>query len=110
MSTKELVVSLKQQIADLTKEKKDAVKLCDEKDAKIKLILIKLEQCNTEVHTMGKKISELETKLKKKQQIKRVIDEKITEILENTSENKEKKDASSVDKGGAEVLKEFYEK
>ena len=59
---------------------------------------------------MGKKISELEIKLKKKQQIKRVIDEKITEILENTSENKEKKDASSVDKGGADMLKEFYEK
>ena len=59
---------------------------------------------------MGKKIAELESKLKKKQEIKRVIDKKITEILENTEEKKEKKDASSVDKGGADMLKEFYEK
>ena len=59
---------------------------------------------------MGKRIAELESKLKKKQEIKRVIDKKITEILENTEENKEKKDAPSVDNGGADMLKEFYEK
>ena len=59
---------------------------------------------------MGKKIAELESKLKKKQEIKRVIDKKITEILENTEEKKEKKAASSGDKGGADMLKEFYEK
>ncbi len=110
MSDKELVTALKHQIADLTTEKNDAIKLASEKDSKIKQLLIQLENANDDTHTMGKKISELETKLKKKQQIKRVIDEKITEILENTSENKEKKDALSVDKGGAEVLKEFYEK
>lgn len=89
MSTKELVVSLKQQIADLTKEKKDAVKLCDEKDAKIKLILIKLEQCNTEVHSMGKKIQELEADAVKKSRIKRIINEKIDEVLEKKEEIKD---------------------
>jgi len=88
MSTKELVVSLKQQIADLTKEKKDAVKLCDEKDSKIKLILIKLEQCNTEVHSMGKKIQELEADAVKKSRIKRIINEKIDEVLEKKEEIK----------------------
>ena len=45
MSDKELVTELKQQIADLTQEKKDAIKLASEKDSKIKQILIKLEQC-----------------------------------------------------------------
>jgi hypothetical protein len=47
------------------------------------------------VQSAGKKIAELEKKLNKKQTIKRVIDEKITEILENTDE---KKDSESVDK------------
>ena len=89
MSTKELVVSLKQQIADLTKEKKDVVKLCDEKDAKIKLILIKLEQCNIEVHSMGKKIQELEADAVKKSRIKRIINEKIDEVLEKKEEIKD---------------------
>ena len=89
MSTKELVVSLKQQIADLTKEKKDVVKLCDEKDSKIKLILIKLEQCNNEVHTMGKKIQELEADAVKKSRIKRIINEKIDEVLEKKEEIKD---------------------
>jgi len=56
MSDKELVTELKQQIADLTQEKKDVIKLCDEKDSKIKQILIKLEQSNLDTHAMGKKI------------------------------------------------------
>ena len=69
-----------------------------------------MEQANQDVHTMGKRIAELETKLRKKQKIKRVIDEKITEILENPSIIEEKKDDESVDKGGADMVKEFYEK
>ena len=66
MSDKELVTELKHQIADLTQEKKDVIKLCDEKDSKIKQILIKLEQSNLDVHSMGKKIHALEEKLVKK--------------------------------------------
>ena len=45
MSDKELVTELKHQIADLTQEKDDAIKLVSQKDSKIKQILIKLEQC-----------------------------------------------------------------
>ena len=42
-----------------------------------------------------------------KQTIKRVIDEKITEVLENIEENK---NSESVDKEGTDMLKEVYEK
>ena len=90
MSDKELVTELKHQIADLTQEKKDVIKLCDEKDSKIKQILIKLEQSNLDVHSIGKKIHALEEKASKKATFKRIINEKIDEVLE-------KKDELSVD-------------
>ena len=86
MSDKELVAELKQQIADLTQEKKDVIKLCEEKDSKIKQILIKLEQSNLDVHSMGKKIHALEEKASKKATFKRIINEKIDEVLEKKDE------------------------
>ena len=86
MSDKELVAELKQQIADLTQEKKDVIKLCEEKDSKIKQILIKLEQSNLDVHSMGKKIHTLEEKARKKATFKRIINEKIDEVLEKKDE------------------------
>ena len=95
MSDRELITEYKHTILELTEEKKNLNKLIEEKDAKIKKILIQLEQANQDVQSAGKKIAELEKKLNKKQTIKRVIDEKITEILENTDE---KKDSESVDK------------
>ena len=91
MSDKELVTELKHQIADLTQEKKDVIKLCDEKDSKIKKILIRLEQSNLDIHSMGKKIHTLEEKASKKATFKRIINEKIDEVLE-------KKDELDVDK------------
>jgi chromosome segregation ATPase len=97
MSTRRSSDLYKHTILELTQEKKDLNKLIEEKDAKIKKILIQLEQANTDTQSAGKKIAELEKKLNKKQAIKRVIDEKITEILENTSEIDEKKDDESVD-------------
>ena len=86
MSDKELVTELKHQIADLTQEKKDVIKLCEEKDSKIKQILIKLEQSNLDVHSMGKKIHALEEKASKKATFKRIINEKIDEVLEKKDE------------------------
>jgi len=86
MSDKELVAELKQQIADLTQEKKDVIKLCEEKDSKIKQILIKLEQSNLDTHAMGKKIHALEEKASKKATFKRIINEKIDEVLEKKDE------------------------
>jgi len=104
MSNKDIIVEYKHQIQDLVNEKTDLTKLLDTKDAKIKKILVLLEQSNEDVQNLGKKIAELEGKLKKKSSIKRVLDKKITEILENTSENEEKKDDESVDKEGDDVL------
>ena len=110
MSEKDLLREYKLIIASLTEEKNDAVKLASEKDARMKQLLIQAEQSNQDVQAMGKKIAELESKLKKIQKIKRVIDEKITEILENTSDSEEKKDDTSVDKEGSDMLKDVYEK
>ena len=95
MSEKDLIREFKNTIADLTNEKKELTDTIEEKDSRIRKILIQLEQANQDLQSAGKKIAELEKKLNKKQTIKRVIDEKITEILENTDE---KKDSESVDK------------
>ena len=86
MSDRELVTELKQQIADLTQEKDDAIKLISQKDSKIKQILIKLEQSNLDTHAMGKKIHDLEEKASKKATFKRIINEKIDEVLEKKDE------------------------
>ena len=82
MSDKELITALKNQIADLTEEKKDAIKLASEKDSKIKQLLIQLENANDDIHSMGKKIHALEEKASKKATFKRIINEKIDEVLE----------------------------
>ena len=107
MSEKDLIREFKETIADLTSEKKELNDTIEDKDSKIKKILIQLEQANQDMQSMGKKIAELEKKLNKKQTIKRVIDEKITEVLENIEENK---DSESVDKEGTDMVKDIYEK
>ena len=107
MSEKDLLREYKTTITDLTKDKKELTDTIVEKDSRIKKILIQLEQANQDVQSAGKKIAELEKKLNKKQTIKRVIDEKITEVLENIEENK---DSESVDKEGTDVIKDIYEK
>ena len=107
MSEKDLIREFKNTISDLTNEKKELTDTIEEKDSRIRKILIQLEQANQDVQSAGKKIAELEKKLNKKQTIKRVIDEKITEVLENIEENK---DSESVDKEGTDVIKDIYEK
>ena len=107
MSEKDLIREFKNTISDLTNEKKELTDTIEEKDSRIRKILIQLEQANQDVQSAGKKIAELEKKLNKKQTIKRVIDEKITEVLENIEENK---DSESVDKEGTDVVKDIYEK
>ena len=86
MSEKDLIKEYKNSISDLTKEKDDAIKLASDKDSKIKQILIKLEQANLDIHSMGKKIQALEEKASKKATFKRIINEKIDEVLEKKDE------------------------
>jgi len=91
MSQKDLIRELKETISDLTKEKNDAIKLASDKDLKIKKLLVQLELTNSDIKSMGTKIAELESKLKKKQK-------KTVENIEQLSnDNKEKKDETSVD-------------
>jgi chromosome segregation ATPase len=94
MTEKDLIREYKNTIADLIKEKDDINLLVKEKDGKIKKILVQLEQANDDVQAMGKKIGELESKLKKKSEIKKNLSKKIDEIL---SEESEKKVDTSVD-------------
>ena len=82
MSDYELISALKNQIIDVTEVETDAVKLASDKDSKIKQLLIQLENANDELHSMGKKIGDLESTAKKKANIKRMINKKIDEALE----------------------------
>ena len=70
MSNRDLLSAYKEQLKDLTEEKQDLIKLADEKDARIKKLLIQLEQANADVENLGKRIAEVEAKAKKKDKIK----------------------------------------
>ena len=81
-----LLSAYKEQLKDLTEEKQDLIKLADEKDARIKKLLIQLEQANADVENLGKRIAEVEAKAKKKDKIKKIINQKIDEVLEKKDE------------------------
>ena len=83
MTDKSLLKEYTSTISDLTKEKQELNETIVQKDSKIKQILIQLEQANSDVHSMGSKIADLQEKLNKKQTIKLNIDKKIEEMLEN---------------------------
>ena len=87
MSDKELVTELKHQIADLTQEKDDAIQLVSQKESKIKQLLIQVEQATQDVHTMGKKIKDLDEKARKNATFKRIIHAKIDQVLEKKDED-----------------------
>lgn len=91
MSQKDLIRELKETISDLTKEKNDAIKLASDKDLKIKKLLVQLELTNSDIKSMGTKIAELESKLKKKQK------KTVENIEELSNDNNEKKDETNVD-------------
>ena len=86
MSNRDLLSAYKEQLKDLTEEKQDLIKLADEKDARIKKLLIQLEQANADVENLGKRIAEVEAKAKKKDKIKKIINQKIDEVLEKKDE------------------------
>ena len=57
MSEKDLIREFKNTIADLTNEKKELTDTIEEKDSRIRKILIQLEQANQDVQSAGKKIA-----------------------------------------------------
>ena len=86
MTDKTLLKEYKSTISDLTKEKQELNDTINQKDSKIKQILIQLDQANNDIQSMGSKIADLQEKLNKKQTIKLNIDKKIEEMLENKVE------------------------
>lgn len=82
MSNRELISAYKEQLKDLTEEKQDLIKLAEEKDARIKKLLIQLEQANADIENLGKRVADVEAKAKKKDKIKKIINQKIDEVLE----------------------------
>lgn len=91
MADKDLIRQYKDTIADLTREKEESFKTIKDKDLRIKKILIELEQANNDIQSMGKKISDLESKLNKKDNLSKKIDKVL-------SGQTEKKVSESVDK------------
>jgi hypothetical protein len=69
MSQKDLIRELKLTITDMTKEKNDAVKLASDKDVKIKQLLTQLEQSTDDTKALGKKVADIEDKLRKKESV-----------------------------------------
>jgi hypothetical protein len=69
MSQKDLIRELKLTIVDMTKEKNDAVKLASDKDVKIKQLLTQLEQSTDDTKALGKKVADIEDKLRKKESV-----------------------------------------
>lgn len=86
MTEKSLLTQYKSTISDLTKEKKELNETINQKDSKIKQILIQLEQANFDIQSMGSKIGELQDKLNKKQTIKLNIDNNTEELIEKKVE------------------------
>ena len=65
MTDKSLLKEYKSTISDLTKEKQELNDTINQKDSKIKQILIQLEQANSDIQSMCSKIGEIQEKLNK---------------------------------------------
>ncbi len=91
MTTRDLVLELKNTIKDLLKEKADMAKTIENKESRNKQILIKLEQANNDVDHVGKhssriqkendelqlKVSTLKAKLETTQELLKLAKEKL---------------------------------
>jgi len=95
MSDKDLVKELKAELAEITKDRDDALTKVKSKESRMKQVLIKLEHREQDVHSCGQKIgeqnkeiSELKAKLDTKG---RLLDEALQKIKDihddSTSEN-----------------------
>ena len=58
MSEKDLVKELKAEIAEITKDRDDALSKMKAKETRMKQVLIKLEHREQDIHTCGHKIGE----------------------------------------------------
>ena len=93
MSEKDLVKELKAEIAEITKDRDDALAKVKSKESRMKQVLIKLEHATQDVQAVGhkigeqnKQIAELQAKLETKDKLLEEALEKIKGIHEDSSE------------------------
>ena len=93
MSEKDLVKELKAEIAEITKDRDDALAKVKSKESRMKQVLIKLEHATQDVQAVGhkigeqnKQIAELQAKLDTKDKLLEDALEKLKGIHEDSSE------------------------
>ena len=101
MSEKDLVKELKSEIAEITKDRDDALAKVKSKESRMKQVLIKLEHATQDVHTCGhkigeqnKEISELKAKLETKAKL---LDEALQRIKDINDDSTQKTDTDTDD-------------
>ena len=101
MSDKDLVKELKAELAEITKDRDDALAKVKSKESRMKQVLIKLEHREQDVHSCGhkigeqnKEIAELKAKLETKS---RLLDEALHKIKGIHDDSTEKTDTHTDD-------------
>ena len=96
MSEKDLVKELKSEIAEITKDRDDALEKMKSKESRMKQVLIKLEHATSDVHSCGHKIGEqnkeiadLKAKLETKDRLLSEALDKIKGIQDDSTEKTE---------------------
>ena len=103
MSEKDLVKELKAEIAEITKDRDDALAKVKSKESRMKQVLIKLEHREQDVHSCGhkigeqnKEIAELKAKLETKA---RLLDEALQKIKDINEDSTQETDTDTEDQG-----------
>jgi chromosome segregation ATPase len=101
MSDKDLVKELKAELAEITKDRDDALDKVKSKESRMKQVLIKLEHREQDVHSCGhkigeqnKEIAELKAKLDTKD---RLLDEALQKIKDIHDDSTQKTDTDRDD-------------
>ena len=101
MSDKDLVKEFKAELAEITKDRDDALAKVKSKESRMKQLLIKLEHREQDVHSCGQKIgdqnkeiAELKAKLETKA---RLLEEALQRIKDIHDDSTEKPDTQEVD-------------
>ena len=93
MSERDLVKELKAEIAEITKDRDDALAKVKAKESRMKQVLIKLEHATSDVQTVGhkigeqnKQIAELQAKLETKDKLLEEALDKIKDINDDSTQ------------------------
>ena len=93
MSERDLVKELKAEIAEITKDRDDALAKVKAKESRMKQVLIKLEHATSDVQTVGhkigeqnKQIAELQAKLETKDKLLEEALDKIKNINDDSTQ------------------------